>query len=137
MRHETLLKIIIATFAIILIILGTFVYGNIQRSKQTNKGGSNQATVQSPKENENTNNSNSDTPTSNTPTNQSSSNASQNSAPQSNPVAPTNTPAPNTTTNIPTTGANEAVIPMTVLSTLAYLTFRSRKNNSLSYSKNR
>lgn len=128
MRNETLLKIIIAAFAIILIILATFVYGNIQRSKQKTKTTSNQNTVQSPQSSTQQN-----TDNKNTEQNNSTSNPSSTTQPtqnqQSNSVSPSTT-APSSTqqnSSIPSTGANDAVIPMTIVSTLGYVYIKNRK----------
>lgn len=113
MRHETLLKVIIAFFGITLIVLATFVYGNVQRSKQktqtaqTNQNQTNNQAV-------NTNGSAaSDAPkTSQSPA--------TSAAPA--PVTPTQPK----TANIPTTGADSPVLPMTILSILVYLAYKSR-----------
>ncbi len=113
MRHETLLKVIIAFFGITLIVLATFVYGNVQRSKQKN---------QTAQTNQNQ--------TNNQAVNTNGSTASD--APKTNPApASPTTPAPVAptqpkTTNIPTTGADNPVLPMTILSVLGYLAYKSR-----------
>lgn len=126
MRHETLLKIIIIVFAVTLIILATFVYGNIQRSNQKKSSSNDQNTVQTQTNSETVKDSN--VPDDKQATN----NSSNNQATQS--TAPAQTPAPSSTTpstgaktaNIPATGASNAVIPMTILSVLGYLYIKSR-----------
>lgn len=123
MRNETLLKVIIAVFAIVLIVLATFVYGNVQRSKQKSSSSNNQASVQPP---------------ANSPDKSQSNNQQQASPKPTTPPATTPTPAPSApvaptqpaTSNIPATGASDAVIPMTILSVLAYLYFKSSTRNS-------
>ena len=100
MSHESLLKGLIAFFTIIFIVLATFVYGNIERSKQKTASSTNQATVLPPAETTKTN-----------PT------------PTTTAVAPSVT-TPKTT---PTTGAGDNVLPMTILSVLGYMLFRYRK----------
>jgi len=126
MRHETLLRVIIATFAIILIVLATFVYGNVQRSKQKASTPTNQATVENPS----TSSTTQDQPTSNqsqpSTTKQDEPTASQPAQTQATPsTGNTNTTQP--TTSIPATGGGAGVVPMTILSVLTYLYIKSRK----------
>ncbi len=127
MRHETLLKVIIITFAIILIILATFVYGNIQRSNQKKSSSNNQNTVQTQTNSEpaNDNTATNDKPaeenkSSNQPTQQPSTNPTPTPAPTSQP------PVQNST--IPATGAGDGVIPMTILSVLGYMYVKSKNS---------
>jgi len=125
MRNETLLKVIIAVFAIILIVLATFVYGNIQRSnqnKQKSTNNSNQTSVKTL-----------DTTGQDKP-NQSSQPGQSGKSPTTTPTpapSPASKPAPVVTSppakaNMPTTGAGDAVIPMTILSVLAYIVLKKR-----------
>ncbi|MBA3679174.1 hypothetical protein H0W80_03225 [Candidatus Saccharibacteria bacterium] len=122
MRNETLLKVIIAVFAIILIVLATFVYGNIQRSnqnKQKSTNNSNQTSVKTP-----------DTIAQNQPNQSSQSGKSPTPTPTPAP-SPASKPAPVVASppakaNMPTTGAGDAVIPMTILSVLAYIVLKKR-----------
>lgn len=127
MRHETLLKVIIITFAIVLIILATFVYGNIQRSNQKKSTSDNQNTVQT-QTNSETSKENSST--SDKPTDQNNQ-STQNTKPSTPTAAPTpaaSVPSTGATRSIPATGASDAVVPMTILSVLGYLYIKSKNN---------
>jgi cytoskeletal protein RodZ len=120
MRNETLLKVIIAVFVIILIILGTFAYGNYARNKQSSQNKqNNQPTVNKPTE----------TPapapaTSNNTQHQPA------AAPASTPAASTpSTPATQPPkAQIPATGAEGAVIPATILAVISYILVKSRRD---------
>lgn len=121
MRQDTLLRIIIAVFAIILIVLATFVYGNVARNKQkantTNTAAvdDTQTTTSTDQASNQTSSQSTNTPTASTPSNQVSSNTTPTSGSSSQ------------TTTIPQTGPNGAVIPMTILSVLGYMYIKSRK----------
>lgn len=122
MRNETLLKVIIAVFAIILIVLATFVYGNVQRSKQKNSSNNNQASVQPPATSP-------DKPQQNT---QPQSNAKPTPPPVTAPTPPVSPPvvaAKPSSAQMPVTGASDAVIPMTILSVLGYLYYKGFARN--------
>ncbi len=108
MRHDTLLKVIIAVFGIILIVLATFVYGNVQRSKQKAQNNQPNNTTQTQEV--------SQTPTKND--NQANTNQAPAAQSAKTPVAPTK-PA---STSIPNTGASGlAAIPMTIIAVLGYV----------------
>lgn len=128
MRNETLLKIIIGVFAIILIILGTFAYGNYVRSKQSSQNqANNQPTVNKPTE----------TPSpapAPSNTTQQPANSPTNSAAQ--PVKPV-TPTPATPAHTPATGAaGDAVVGATVIVVGVYL-LRKSKQTPLVVSRSR
>lgn len=115
MRNETLLKVIIGVFAIILIILGTFVYGNFVRNKQTtqnNQANKNEAAVEKP----NTVPEPAPAPT-----------------PATTPAAPATTPVATTThpkAEMPSTGgAQDGIIGATILAIAVYLFVKSRKHH--------
>lgn len=122
MRNETLLKVIIAVFAIVLIVLATFVYGNVQRSKQkTSTGGNNQASVSTP------NSATTTLPDQSVQPNQAPPAASKPAAPApASAATPPVAPTPTKTAAMPSTGAEGAVIPMTVLAVLGYILVTNR-----------
>lgn len=125
MRNETLLKIIIGVFAIILIILGTFAYGNYVRSKQSNQNqANNQPTVNKPTE----------TPApAPAPSNNNQLPATKPTTPPATPVVPSPTPPAHT----PATGAADtAVLGATVLAVGIYLV-RKSKQPTMSVSRSR
>lgn len=127
MRHETLLKVIIITFAIILIILATFVYGNIQRSNQKKSSSNNQNTVQTQTNSEPAND---NTATNDKPAEENKSSDQPAQQPSTNPT-PTPAPAPQPpaqNSTIPATGAGDGVIPMTILSVLGYMYVKSKNS---------
>jgi cytoskeletal protein RodZ len=128
-KNETLLKIVIGVFAIILIVLGTFAYGNMQRQKQKDQAKNNSAQVSS------------NTPTAQNapaqPQNQPSSPAAP--AKPATPPATAAKPTPPATVTpsqpaghptIPSTGAETiVVIPATLLALLSYLYVKARRSN--------
>lgn len=125
MRNETLLKVIIGVFAIILIILGTFVYGNFVRNKQTaqnNQANKNEAAVEKPN------------------TVPEAAPAPAPAAPATTPAQPATTPAAPATTPVATTahpkaempstgGAQDGIIGATILAIAGYLFIKSRKSH--------
>ena len=129
MRNETLLKIIIGVFAIILIILGTFAYGNYVRSKQSSQNqANNQPTVNKPTETPapapapaaNNNNSQSNTP-----------------PPANNQPAKPVTTQPATPAQTPATGAaGNAALGATVIAVGIYIVRRT-KPSSLAFSRSK
>jgi len=126
MRNETLLKIIIAVFAIILIILGTFAYGNYVRSKKSSQNQTNtQPTVNKPSE--------TPAPAPAPSPNNTAQLPASNSATPTRPVTPTPTPPAHT----PATGAaGDAVIGATVIAVGVYL-LRKSKQPTLAVSRSR
>lgn len=110
MRHETVLKIIIGFFAIMLIVLATFVYGNVQRSKQKSQNNPSTNTEQAQQNNQSTPKNDTANPTPATP-----------------PAVVPTSPAQTSSTNIPATGANDAVLPSTILGVLGYIIYHERK----------
>lgn len=124
-RHETLLKVIIIAFAIILIILATFVYGNIQRSNQKKSNSNNQNTVQTQTSSEQTKEG---TATNDKPAEDKNKSSNQPStAPAPTPTPTPQSPSQNST--MPATGASDGVIPMTILSVLSYMYIKSKITN--------
>lgn len=117
MRHETLLKIIIGVFAIMLIVLATFVYGNVQRSKQKANNTNTQST---PSPNQTAvDNDKPATPSNNT--------TPPVTAPSTQPTTPPVATATPQSTNIPATGASDAVLPMTVLAILSFALYNRKQ----------
>jgi cytoskeletal protein RodZ len=117
MRNETLLKVIIAVFVVILIILGTFAYGNYARNKQAaqNKQ-NNQPTVDKPTQ----------TPAP-APTPAPANSSSHQPASTPAPTASVTASQPSKAHTPATGGAQDAVIPATILAVAGYLLVKSRR----------
>lgn len=126
MRNDRILKTIIILFAAVLVILSTFVYGNIQRAKQKTASNSNKAVV--------------------VPSSNDSSAKLPNSENKPTSLPPATTPAttavvPTTQPNAaktPATGSSDAVLPMTIISGLGYIYItKSKKTRQQAFSKSR
>lgn len=116
MRHETLLKIIIAVFAIILVILGTFAYGNFVRNKQANnqQTSDKQASTNKPTE----------TPAAApTPAKDQPHQPAATPSPTTPPVSANQTPPARTPA---TGGAQDAVLPATILAVMGYILLKNK-----------
>jgi|GEM_PF-1899503 len=116
MKNEKILKTIIIIFAGILIVLSTFVYGNIQRAKQ--KTANDNKAVVVPAQTE-TSTKLPDV---------------ENKPKSPNQATPTVAVVPSasqpTGIKTPATGASDAVIPLTIISVLAYIYISSLKKTS-------
>ncbi len=126
MQNDRILKTIIILFAGVLVILSTFVYGNIQRSKQKTASNSNNAVVVPPSNDSSTKLPNSDNKPASLP---------PATTPAAVPVAPSTQP---NAAKTPATGASDAVLPMTIISVLGYIYFsRAKRSSQLALSKSR
>ncbi|MBI2797990.1 hypothetical protein HYX70_01650 [Candidatus Saccharibacteria bacterium] len=132
MHKPTLIKLAVGVVLIVAVVAATFWYGNMQRVKQTKSNqSSNQSQSNTQSKQELT------VPEDQKPKDQASQSGSANKPAQTpTPDQPTPLPAPSTTppaqssnnpASMPATGGETSVIPLTILATLAYMYWRSRK----------
>ncbi len=126
MRNDRILKTIIILFAAVLIILSTFVYGNIQRAKQKTASNTNKTVIVPPSNDSSAKLPNSDDKPQELP-------------PATSPATVAVVPSTQSgAAKIPATGASDAVFPMTIISVLAYIYFfRAKRPSHLAPSKSR
>ncbi len=130
MHKPTLIKLAAGIILIVLVVIATFWYGNAQRATQLKKRSSEQPTQQ-----QNVQLPSADVP-SVAPQNAGDAATNKNGtsspapAPQPNhPATPPAQPAAEPAASMPSTGGEASIIPLTILATLSYMYFRSRKTS--------